>query len=166
MLSGESLSSSLSILWGWAYQGLVPPMEGWCHSWEVTTVGVSPDILGLVVRRGGQCCQQVQALHLHGWCICTQGMGVMAGGDRRWQGLCATPVPARLTFLAVGLAGWVGVLGLLPQLFRGRDTVHHLLLHGGRGCGGQRGGWRGWVAEVVLRGDGGVRTAGWSRTPR
>lgn len=150
MLSGESLSSSLSILRkqrGQEPWGLVSPGggRGWCHQWRG-----SPDILGLVVGRGGQSCQQVQALHLHSRRVCVgKGVGVTRVGDEWWQCLRATPV---LTFLAVGLAGRVGVLGLLAQLLGGCDAVHHLLLHGRRGRGGQRGGRRGRVAEVVLGG--------------
>lgn len=71
----------------------------------------------------------------------------MVGGG----GVPCHPALSKLTFLAMGLAGWLGVLGLLAQLLGGRDAVHHLLLHGGGRRGGQRGGRRGWVAEVVLR---------------
>lgn len=163
MLSGESLSSSLSILRG---QKGSQPCRRWpssrCHPpppmglGGVQEAGGSPNVLGLVVRGGGQSRQQVQALHLHSRRVCG-GEGRVSPGSgvpQRWWWWWWVPCHlalSKLTFLAVGLAGRLGVLGLLAQLLGGRDAVHHLLLHGGGRRGGQRGGRRGWVAEVVLR---------------
>lgn len=157
MLSGESLSSSLSILRGRRRHsragagqaaGVTPPPQGRGSPRPAAHLTSSVWLCGGVGRAASRSrlFTSTADVSARGRDECHRGWGSPKAAG---VGACH-PAPSRLTFLAMGLAGRVGVLGLLAQLLGGRDAVHHLLLHGGGRRGGQRGGRRGWVAEVVL----------------
>lgn len=58
---------------------------------------------------------------------------------------------ARLTpQCPLGISGRSAILGVIPQLFRWSDAIHHLLLHRWGWGGGQRRGWCRRVTRVIL----------------